>query len=813
MDTLLQDIRYALRKLLRAPGFALVAVATLALAIGATTAVFSIVNGVLLEPLPFRDPSRLVSVSSVDRGGKSVYMSPLDYIDYRDGSRSFESMAHYSDASVNLTGSGVQPLRLSEARVGAEFFKVLGVRPQLGRFFAANEDAGDAPRVAVISDALWRSRFGADPGVVGRSVSLDDVQYTVVGVAEAGLRFPSRPDVWVPYAFQNYELDPESRGAHSLSGIARVKPGVPVASASAELAGIAKRLEAKFPDSNTGFGAGAIPLRDHLVGDVRPALLAMLGAVGLVLLIACANVANLLLVRAAAREPEIAVRTALGAGSGRIVRQLVTESVLLAVAGAALGVVLASWTVSAVVAFGPRGLPRLDEVSVDGRVLAFAAVTALLTGVLFGLVPAVQVARGNTGQTLRDGPRGSSRGGAQRTRNALVIAEMALAVVLLVGAGLLIRSFIRLVSVNPGFRTEQLVTFDLTLPEAKYPFDRQRLAFTTELKDRLRELPGAREVAVSFGRPLRQMGIITLFEVEGRPASTPDNRSISAVLPASAEYFGALGIPLVRGRLYTTTDDRRDAPPVVLISQELDRRYFAAEDPIGKRITLGMSHDSAGPGTQVIAGGEIVGIVGDVKQSGLDDDARAMVYIPFAHAPFDHVSVLVRSSADPRLVESAIRSRVRELDPDLPIFGLATMKQVVSDSVSQPRFYLYLLTAFAGVALLLAALGVYGVTSYAVSQRTRELGIRIALGATERRVVRLVVSSGFFLALAGVLTGLVAAFFFTRLLRTLLFGIPSTDPLTFAAVALLLIVAATLAALVPARRAASVNPVIAMRAE
>lgn len=813
MDTLLQDIRYALRKLLRAPGFALVAVATLALAIGATTAVFSIVNGVLLEPLPFRDPSRLVSVSSVDRGGKSVYMSPLDYIDYRDGSRSFESMAHYSDASVNLTGSGVQPLRLSEARVGAEFFEVLGVRPQLGRFFAANEDAGDAPRVAVISDALWRSRFGADPGVVGRSVSLDDVQYTVVGVAEAGLRFPSRPDVWVPYAFQNYELDPESRGAHSLSGIARVKPGVPIASASAELAGIAKRLEAKFPDSNTGFGAGAIPLRDHLVGDVRPALLAMLGAVGLVLLIACANVANLLLVRAAAREPEIAVRTALGAGSGRIVRQLVTESVLLAVAGAALGVVLASWTVSAVVAFGPRGLPRLDEVSVDGRVLAFAAVTALLTGVLFGLAPAVQVARGNTGQTLRDGPRGSSRGGAQRTRNALVIAEMALAVVLLVGAGLLIRSFIRLVSVNPGFRTEQLVTFDLTLPEAKYPFDRQRLAFTTELKDRLRELPGAREVAVSFGRPLRQMGIITLFEVEGRPASTPDNRSISAVLPASAEYFGALGIPLVRGRLYTTTDDRRDAPPVVLISQELARRYFAAEDPIGKRITLGMSHDSAGPGTQVIAGGEIVGIVGDVKQSGLDDDARAMVYIPFAHAPFDHVSVLVRSSADPRLVESAIRSRVRELDPDLPIFGLATMKQVVSDSVSQPRFYLYLLTAFAGVALLLAALGVYGVTSYAVSQRTRELGIRIALGATERRVVRLVVSSGFFLALAGVLTGLVAAFFFTRLLRTLLFGIPSTDPLTFAAVALLLIVAATLAALVPARRAASVNPVIAMRAE
>jgi predicted permease len=813
MDTLLQDIRYALRKLLRAPGFALVAVATLALAIGATTAVFSIVNGVLLQPLPFNDPARIVSVSSTNRGGKPVYMSPLDYIDYRDGSRSFEAMAQYSDASVNLTGNGVQPLRLSEARVGARFFQVLGVRAQLGRFFTDGEDAPDAARVAVISDALWRSRFGADAGVIGRSIALDDVQYTVVGVAAPELSFPERPDIWVPYVFAPYEMDPQARGSHSLWGIARVKPGVSIATASAELAGIAKNLEAKFPNSNTGFGAVVVPLREQIVGNVRPALLAMLGAVGLVLLIACANVANLLLVRAAGRESEMAVRTALGAGSGRIVRQLVTESVLLATAGAALGVVLASWAVSAVVTFGPRGIPRLDEVSVDGRVLLFAALTALVTGVLFGLAPAVQAARGNTGESLRDGPRGSSRGGARRTRDALVIVEMALAVVLLIGAGLLMRSFIRLVSVNPGFRTEELVTFDVTLPEVKYPFDRQRVAFTSELKDRLRDLPGARDVAVSFGRPLQRVGIITAFEVEGHPASTPDNRSISPVLPASAEYFHALGIPLVRGRLYTASDDRRDAPPVVVISQELARRYFANEDPIGKRITLGMSHDTAGPGTQVTSGGEIVGIVGDVKQSGLDANAQPMVYIPFAQAPFDHLSVLVRSTADARLVESEIRSRVRELDPDLPIFGLATMKQVVSESVSQPRFYLTLLGAVAGVALLLAALGVYGVISYAVSQRTRELGIRIALGASEQRVVRLVVSAGFSLAVAGVFAGLVASLYLTRLLRTHLFGVPSTDPLTFAIVALLLLTVATLAALIPARRAASVNPVIAMRAE
>ena len=813
MDTLVQDIRYAARKLLRAPGFALVAVATLALAIGATTAVFSIVNGVLLQPLPFGDPSLIVSVSSMGKNGEPVYMSSLDYIDYRDGSRSFESMAQYARDNVNLTGNGVQPLRLTEARVGASFFDVLGVGAQRGRFFTANEDSPEAPRVVVISDALWRGRFGSDPGVLGRSIALDDVQYTVVGVAGPEVRFPEQPDVWVPYVFQPYELEPDARGGHSLWGIARVKPGVSIASASAELAGIAKSLEVKFPNSNTGFGAMAEALRDQIVGDVRPALFAMLGAVGLVLLIACANVANLLLVRASARESEMAVRTALGAGSGRIVRQLVTESVILALAGAALGVVLASWAVSAVVAFGPRGLPRLAEVAVDGRVLLFAAGVALLTGILFGLAPAIQAARSNTGQSLRDGPRGSSRGGAQRTRNALVVVEMALAVMLLIGAGLLMRSFIRLVNVNPGFRTEQLVTFNVTLPDAKYPFDRQRIAFTGELQSRLRELPGTKDVAVSFGRPLTRMGIFTAFEVEGRPASTPDNRSTSAVQPVSAEYFSALGIPLVRGRLYAASDERREAPPVVVINREMARRYFATEDPIGKRITLGLSHDTAGPNTPVAAGGEIVGIVGDVKQFGLDSEVRPMAYVPFSHVPLNYVSVLVRSSADPRLLESEIRSRVRELDPDLPIFDLGTMEQAVSDSVSQPRFYLLLLGAFAGVALLLAALGVYGVISYAVSQRTRELGIRIALGATEERVVRLVISSGFFLALAGVVIGLAASLYSTRLLRSLLFGVPSNDPLTFVAVALLLILVGALAALIPARRAATVNPVIAMRAE
>ena len=813
MDTLLQDLRYSVRKLLHTPGFALIVISTLALAIGATTAVFSIVYGVLLKPLPFKDPGQLVFVASTDDQGKSTQMSALDFIDYRDKSTSFVGMAAMDVGSVNLTGSGVEPMRLERAIVGARFFELLGVQPEIGRAFAPDEDAQGAPKVVVLSDALWRSRFGADPRIVGRSISIDDSLYTVIGVAPRKFAYPQTSDVWVPLIWPSWAMEPSNRGAHYLFGIGRVKAGVPVERARAEIAAIARGLEGQYPNSNTHLGGTVQPLQERIVGNVRPALLAMLGAVGFVLLIACANVANLLLVRAAARESEIAVRAALGAGRRRIVRQLVTESVLLALVGAGIGAVLATWAVQAIVAFGPSGLPRLDEVAVDGRVLLFTAIVALVTGLLFGVVPALHAVRTDLGQILRDGFRGSSRGGVRRTRSALVVAETALAVVLLVGAGLLLRSFIRLTHVDPGFRTDHVVSFNVTIPDAKYPYDRQKNAFVSRLHEQLERLPGAEGVAVSSMQLLSGKGIRTVMEIAGRPSPGPGNEPVSGVDPASPDYFRILGIPLVRGRLYTADEDRSDARQVVVVNQELVRRYFPNEDPIGQHITLAVGHDTAQLGTEVTSGGEIIGVVGDVKILGLARDAYPMTYVPHGKLPLNDISVVVRSSADPQLIERGMRAAVRTVDAELPIHGLATADQVVSDSVSQPRFYLVLLGAFAGIALILAALGIYGVISYTVSQRTREMGIRIALGASRQSAVRLVMGQGIWLAMGGIALGLAAALWLTRLIASLLFGVGAVDPLTFACVSVLLVGVAAVASWIPARRAAMVDPVIAMRAE
>ena len=813
MDTLFQDLRYAVRKLVRTPGFTLVAVSTLALAIGATTAVFSIVQGVLLEPLPFKDPEQLVLVASVKEQGKPRQMSVLDFIDYRDGSSSFVGMAAMDVGSANLTGAGVEPMRLKRAEVGARFFELLGVQPEIGRGFTSGEDVAGAPRVVVLSSALWRSRFGADPRIIGRSISIDDSLYTVVGVAPAKLTYPETPDIWVPIVWPSWALQPANRGSHYLLAIGRVKAGVPIERARQELATIGRRLEARYPQSNTHIGGTAQPLREQIVGDVRPALWAMMGAVGFVLLIACANVANLLLVRASAREAEVAVRAALGAGRGRIVRQLVTESVLLAVVAAILGAMLATWAVQTVVAFGPAGVPRLDEVAVDGGTLLFTAMIALVTGVLFGLVPALHASRVGLSQVLREGRRGSSRGGARRTRSALVVAEMALAVVLLAGAGLLLRSFVRLTHVDPGFRTDHLTSFNVTIADAKYPYDRQKNAFVARLSEQLERLPGAEGVAVSSVRLLSGRGMITVLDIAGRPSPGPGNKPASAVDPASPGYFHAIGLPLVQGRLYTAADDRPDARQVVVVNQELVRRYFPNENPIGQHITLGISHDTAQTGMEIASGGEIIGVVGDVKVLGLAREPYPMTYVPFGALPVNDLSVVVRSSADPRLIESGIRAAVRAVDPELPVYGLATAEQIVGDSVSQPRFYLLLIGAFAAIALLLAALGIYGVISCTVSERTRELGIRIALGASSERVVRLVLGEGLWLTIGGVVLGLVAAFALTRLIASLLFGVGAVDPLTFAGVSVLLVGVAAMASWLPARRAARVDPVIAMHAE
>ncbi len=816
MDTLRQDIRYAARKLVRTPGFTVIAVATLALAIGATTAAFSIVNGVLLKPLPFRDADQVVVVGSTNLEHKLQSMSAPDFIDYRGRTHSFLGMAAVQAGnSANLSVSGATPVRLNSAAVGARFFELLGVPMRLGRGFLVNEDATGAERVTVISEKLWRNTFAAEPAVLGRVISLNGEDYKVIGVAPSSLTYPREPDLWTPFKLEPWMTDPENRGAHFLGAIGRIKPGISFDVAKRDMMTIGEQLRAEYPRSNTNFGGSIEEIQTVLVGDVRNVLFTLLGATGFVLLIACANVANLLLVRASGRETEMAVRTALGAGRGRIIRQLITESVMLSAIGAVLGAALASWAVDAIVAFGPRGLPRLHDIAVDGRVLLFAAGLAVLTGVIFGLVPAIHAARAELGQMLKDAVRGSSsKRGARRTRNALVVTEMALAVVLLVGAGLLIRSLANLVRVNPGFRPEHVVSFDVSLPSVKYPNDRDVRAFSNSVRDRLSALPGTQSVAVAFSRPMEPHAMRTSFDIDGQPPAPADKRMLTDVHPVSWNFFTSMGIPLLRGWAFSPAEENFGVPQVVVVSESFAKKYFPNENAIGKRITLGITHDTAANvKSEVTARGEIIGIVGDVKQRGLASEVSPTTYLGWGTFPISDMAVLVRSTADVATLSAAIRENVRAVDPAMPVYELQTMEDVVSESVAQPRFYTTLLTAFGGLALLLAALGIYGVISYSVAQRTRELGIRIALGATHDRVLRLVLGQGVGLSVLGVAIGIAGALWLVHLLATLLYGVQATDKLTFASVAALLVGIASLASYVPARRAARVDPVIAMRAD
>jgi predicted permease len=815
MDILIQDIRYAARKLVRTPSFTIIAVTTLALAIGATTAVFSIVNGVLLKPLPYRQPDEIMKIGSQGRDGKLVHMSVPDFIDYRAQTHSFVGMAAIQDRnSANLTVAGSDPKRLNSASVGASFFDLLGVPMKLGRGFAVGEDGTGAARVVVLSDKLWRSDFGADVRVIGRPISLNGKDYAVVGVAPASLTYPSTPDLWVPFVFESWMTDPDNRGAHFMTGIARLRPGVTEEAAKGDMAAVGARLQAEYPKSNATFGGTTENLQQSLVGHVRRTLLTMFGAVTFVLLIACVNVANLLLVRAAGRETEIAVRTALGAGRARIIRQLVTESVLLSLAGAAIGGALAAWIVDAIVAFGPKGLPRLENIAIDGRVLAFSVIIAVVTGLLFGLVPAYHAARAEIGQMLKESVRGSSgRRGAQRTRSGLVMTEMALAVVLLVGAGLLIRSFATLLRVDPGFRPENVVSFDVSAPSIKYPNDRGLRRFSADVQSNLAAVPGVRSVAVAFARPMSNQGMRVSFDIDGRPKEPAESRLIADVLPATSNFFATMGISVVRGRTFTSAEENWGPPPVVVVNKAFVAKYFPTEDPLGKHITLGVTHDTLATPSPVTSKGEIIGVVGNVRQFGLREDPYPAVYQGWGTFPLNDMSFLIRSNSEPAQLAAAIRDRVHAIDPAMPIYNIQTMEQAISESVAQPRFYTLLLTGFAGLALLLAGLGIYGVVSYSVSQRTRELGIRIALGATQDRVVRLVIGQGIALTVAGVTIGLIGAYWLVHLLATLLYGITATDPVTFVGVSAVLLGVAWLASYLPARRASRVDPVIAMRAE
>jgi predicted permease len=814
MEIFLQDLRYAGRKLLRTPGFTFVAVATLALAIGATTAVFSIVNGVLLKPLPFRDPDAVVAVGAF-RGGKLALMSGVDFLDYRKQTRSFVDMAALDQSNGNLTASGSDPLRVALGHVGAPFFDLLGVKMQLGRAFIAGEDERSAARTIVLSDRLWHSRFNGDPKIIGQPVAIDGNTYTVIGVAPRSMTYPDSRDAWIPLVWEDWMIDPSNRGAHWLNGIARIRPGVTLDAAQREMHALGERLRAEYPKSNANIGATVVSLRERLVGNVTLVLVTMLGAVGFVLLIACANVANLLLVRAASRETEIAVRTALGAGRGRILRQLVTESVLLSALGAMVGCAIAAWAVDAVVALGPRDLPRLNEVGIDSRVLLFAIGISLLTGVLFGLVPALHAAKPNVGEMLKENVRGStSRRAAHRTRNALVMSEMALAVVLLVGAGLLIRSFVKLIEVDPGFRTENVVSFSVSVPDKKYPFDRDKNRFADQMLASLASMPGAQSSAVALSRPMQNVGMRTSFDIEGRPPAPDDAQLIAAVRPVSAGYFSALGIKLDRGRTFSEQESHWGPPPVVVVTEAFVKKYFPNENPVGQRIKLGISHDTAETDkTGVTSRGEIIGVVADVKQTNLSEVPQPTVYVPHATFPQGTMAFVVRANAEASTMTALIRQRIREIDAEMPLYDVQTMSSAVSASLAQPRFYTMLLGAFALLALLLAALGIYGVISYAVSQRTRELGIRIALGATHERVVRLVLGQGMLLTATGIVLGTAGAWWLVRLLSSQLYGVSATDVATFASVPLVLLGVASLATYLPARRAARVDPVIAMRAE
>ncbi|HEY7876958.1 MAG TPA: ABC transporter permease [Gemmatimonadaceae bacterium] len=817
MDTFLQDTRYAARTLLRSPGFTIVAALTLALAIGANTAVFSVVNGVLLKALPFGNPDRVMKVANV-RDGRPTATSAIDYLDWRKQLTTFSALAAYGTAAANLTGAG-EPERVSAANVGADFWRVIGVTPALGRGFAPNEDRVEAARVVILGDAIWRRRYGADPKIVGSAVVVDGNPRTVIGIAPASLTFPEHPDIWMPLVFGHDDLDPGNRGAHWLDVVGRLAPGATVSTANRELAALARRLEQQYPESNSGFGGTVVPLQRFMVGDVRPALITLLAAVGFVLLIACANVANLQLVRASTRETETAVRTALGAGRWRIVRQLLTESVLLSLIGGALGALGAVWGVGLLVHLGPHDLPRLDEVRVDGTVLAFTTVVALATGVLFGIIPALATARGNLAGMLKETSRGSSGTKAsRRVRGTLVVSEIALAMVLLIGAGLLVRSFERLLAVNPGFRTDRVLTFNVSAPTTKYADRHSLRTLTADVLTRIRDIPGVASAAVVAGLPLGDFVIRTGVHITGTPVERPSERKRTYVTMVSPDYFATMGIPLVHGRDFSTRD-RSGAPIVSIVNQEFVRRYFPNQDPIGKRIELGWTQDTVsakGNGSdtsQITLGGEIVGVVGDVKRRGLASETSPETYTAIDQPTLNEFSVALRFSGPAAAVEAQVRRQMRAVDPDLPIARLQQLRDLVSASVSRPRFYMALIASFAAIALVLAAVGIYGVISYTVSQRGRELGIRIALGATRRNVMGQVLRPGLAMTVAGVAVGIVASLAITRLIASLLFGVTPLDPLTFAGVSIILLGVALAACIVPANRASRLDPVEAMRVD
>jgi predicted permease len=811
MGILLQDLRYGARMLVKSPGFTLVVVLALALGIGANSAIFSVVNSVLLRPLAFNEPQRLMMVWGASRNGGGadrIVLSVPDMQDLRSQSQTLEYVVPYYSSGTTFS-SGEDAERIFGAVSTADLFPALGVKPLMGRVFTSEEDVPGGPSVVVISQNLWQRAFGSDPAIVGKEIKLGNKQTTVVGVMPASFRFPvqgERPDYWQPISTSpSYIANKEKRDTRSIRVIARLKPGVTREQANEELATISRRLEEQYPDSNTGFAVSVTPLHEDLVGQVRPALLVILGAVGFVLLIACANVANLLLARAASRQKEIAIRTALGAGRLRIVRQLLTESLLLAVAGGGLGLLLATWGLDLLVAASPSDLPRVGEIGLDMKVLLFTGVVSIVTGILFGLAPALQASRLDLNESLKEGSRGSTEGlRRNRLRSLLVVSEIALSLVLLIGAGLLIRSFVSLLNTSPGFDADAVLTVDLPLSRSKYPEAGQQVNFVQQLLQRTSGVPGVASVAAVNILPLSGNGRESSFTIEGRPEPPQGQDPEAEASTITPDYFRAMGIPLMRGRAFNE-GDKKDAPPVVIISDALARANFPGEDPLGKRLVI----------RDDMPAFEIVGIVGDIRHEKLETETQPEYYLSFYQMPERQVNLIVRaaSGAEPASLQMSVRNAIKGLDKDQLIWEMKTMKQWRAESVARRRFNMMLLGIFASLALLLAAVGIYGVMSYTVTQRTHEIGIRIALGAQTRDVVRMVVVQGMTLALVGVGAGLLAALGVTRVMSSLLYGVTATDALTFVAVTLGLTGLALVACLIPALRATRVDPMTALRYE
>jgi putative ABC transport system permease protein len=799
------DVRLALRRLRAAPGFAAVALITMALGIGANTAIFSVVNAVLLTPLPFPQSDRLVGVFHVWKGNR-VEFSPPNFLDVQSRATTLSHVAGYNTSGMTITNAG-DAARLTGVEVSSQFFDVMATRPQLGRALVAADNETGHTNVAVLSYPVWQSRFGGRADIVGQTITLDGRAMDIVGVMPRQFNWPEGGDVWVPAEYDNAYRQ-SNRGAWYLSVVGRLAPSATVEQASTELAGIARQLELEYP-INKDVGMTSRALLDTVVSDSRPALLVLQGAVALVLLIACVNVANLLLARSAARETEFALRAALGAGRTRLIRQLLVESLLLAGLGAALGLTLAVAATRALVALAPAALPRLGGVHIDSTVVLFTIAVAVVTGVIFGLVPAHQASRAALIDTMRE-RSASSPGGVRgrRTRSALVVAELALAVMLLVGAGLLVRSFARLTNVDPGFNATHGVTFTLGLPEASYDSDAKRLAFYDNLKASLAALPGATDASVALGVPPVPMHFDLTFTVRGWPPPVPGQAPDLEVRVADDKYFSLMGIPVLRGRGFDATD-RLGAPPVVLLTESAVRRHFPNEDPIGKYIELGW-HRAKGSD---LVGGQVVGVVADVRSHGLDQEAPPQIYVALAQVPVASVAFVVRTATDSTGVLTAVREAVRRADPNLPVTRLETLEEHVSRSVAERRFYVLLLSVFAAVALTLAAVGIFGVLSYLVAQRHREIGIRMALGADRGSVVRLVLRQAMTSAVLGIAIGLVAAFALTGYMKTLLFELTATDPATFASVGVVLLTVSLVAAWLPARRAVRVDPTTALRSE